>query len=116
MPARIIICDDDQDMVHLLAQALSGHGYEVRWTLDCESVWDLLNDAPADVVLMDLVVPRMGGRVAAETLRREFGASLKIIMISGESALQQTALAVGADGALQKPFKIAHLVQLIEQI
>lgn len=116
MPKNVVICDDDEDLVDLLASALEGAGFQVRFAYDCESVWPLISSVKPDFVLMDVRVPQMGGEAATLALKKQWGADLKIILISGESVLENIARQTRADGFLHKPFKIRTLVDLLKQV
>lgn len=113
MQKSIIVCDDDKDLVELLASYLERKGFLVRCAHDCESVWPLISDQRPDFVLMDVKVPVMGGEAATIALKKQWGSELSVILISGESVLKDVASRTHADGYVQKPFKVQELMRYL---
>ncbi len=115
MQKTILICDDDKLTVELVSFSLVKAGYKVVHVHECESVWHALAEEKPDAVLMDLWVPEMGGMAATMALKRYWGQSLKIIMISTAFDLPRAAKEAGADAYLHKPFRVDQLMELVER-
>lgn len=109
MQRTILVCDDDKFTADLLTYALQKEGHLVHNVPNCESIWESVNLEEIDVILMDVMVPGMGGPAATQRLKDERGTDIKVIMISALHDLSQIAEDSGADGYLIKPFLIEHL-------
>ena len=115
MPKKIIICDDDEFMIHLLTVALEKHGHSVRSVATCEDIWELLEEQTPDVILMDYYVPAMGGAATVKLIREAWGDVIQIIMISAAPDVDESSLRAGANAVLIKPFRIDSLRELFSE-
>jgi two-component system, OmpR family, KDP operon response regulator KdpE len=107
---RILIADDDPQLVRALRITLAGHGYEVVAAPDGAAAIALAAQAPPDLVLLDLGMPRMDGIQVIHALRG--WTSAPILVVSGRtgSADKVEALDAGADDYVLKPFQIDELL------
>jgi class 3 adenylate cyclase len=105
--ARILIADDDTVARKLLQRLLEDDGHTVRAAADGEEALELFSEDSGDVVLLDVIMPKLDGISVLERLKATPGAEhVPVIMIS---ALDETesvvrCIEVGADDYLQKPF------------
>ncbi len=116
-PPRILVADDFVDMRDLVAQALSGIGYEVHGVADGEQALREFEAWKPHLVLMDLRMPVVDGREAIQRIRAT-GRDTKIIALTA-SAFTETRdamLSVGADAFLGKPFEAEELFALIADL
>lgn len=102
---RLLIVDDDAFVRHLLRDLLSDEGYEFSEAKDGEeAVSRVSTDAP-DVVLLDLLMPKMSGIQALAEIRKVVPDARVLVISSLDSeALIQQALGAGAVGFVVKPF------------
>ena len=107
---KVLIADDDPQLVRALRITLAAHGYEVIAAADGASAVALAAQAHPDLVLLDLGMPRLGGIEVIEALRGWTQAP--IIVVSGRvgSADKVEALDAGADDYVTKPFQIDELL------
>ena len=107
---RILIADDDPQLVRALRITLAGHGYEVVAAPDGADAIALAAQTHPDLVLLDLGMPRLDGVAVIEALRG--WTSVPIIVVSGRtgSADKVEALDAGADDYVTKPFQIDELL------
>ena len=107
---KVLIADDDPQLVRALRITLAAHGYEVIAAADGASAIALAAQAHPDLVLLDLGMPRLGGIEVIEALRGWTQAP--IIVVSGRvgSADKVEALDAGADDYVTKPFQIDELL------
>lgn len=108
---------DDQDMVRqTLRLALEAQGHDVRVAWDGEEALRLYREAPADIVVTDLVMPNKEGIETICELRR-WAPDAKIIAMSGSGWVDflDIALKLGADHVLRKPFDMRKLVALVDR-
>ena len=110
-PARILVVDDDPELRSLLQRFLSEHGYAVR-AVDGGKAMDLaLQREPADVVVLDLMMPGEDGLAVLRRLRAA-GEQVPVIMLTarGDPVDRVLGLEMGADDYLGKPFLPRELV------
>ncbi|QIG38903.1 response regulator [Microbacterium sp. 4R-513] len=107
---KILIADDDPQLVRALRITLGAHGYEVVAAPDGAAAIALAAQAHPDIVLLDLGMPRLDGVAVIQGLRG--WTSVPIIVVSGRtgSADKVEALDAGADDYVTKPFQIDELL------
>lgn len=109
MSVTILVIDDDPDLAELLQASLRADGYRVLWAWDgVEGLLCLQKEHP-DLILLDLMLPRMDGWETCQQIRER--SNIPVIMltaITGESNLLQ-GLDLGADDYIVKPFSILEL-------
>lgn len=107
---KILVADDDPQLVRALRITLAAHGYEVVSAADGAAAVTLAAQSHPDIVLLDLGMPRLNGVQVIEALRG--WTSAPIIVVSGRtgSADKVQALDAGADDYVTKPFQIDELL------
>lgn len=118
MPTRILVVDDDIAYLEVIQHALVSQGYEVTTATTGMHGLKLAREEKPDILLLDIMMPRMHGFEVCHQLRADKGmAGLKIIMISakGYKSDFDAAMNAGADSYLVKPFKPEALLELLEQ-
>lgn len=115
MPS-ILIIDDDEQVCGVLREAFEGADYQVHVAHNGQEGMTQYRDSPADLVLLDILMPEKEGLETILELRREFP-SIKIIAMSGGSErahvnLLDLAKQLGALHTVTKPFKMLELVSL----
>jgi two-component system KDP operon response regulator KdpE len=107
---KILIADDDPQLVRALRITLGAHGYEVVAASDGAAAIALAAQTHPDLVLLDLGMPRLDGVAVIEALRG--WTSVPILVVSGRtgSADKVEALDAGADDFVTKPFQIDELL------
>jgi CheY-like chemotaxis protein len=117
--ARILVADDHQDTRDLLFLILKTEGYEVALAADGEEALEAYRARAADVVLLDMFMPRKDGVTAIRELREEFP-SVTIIAMSGDASAWHDALAearsAGAQLTLRKPLEPWVLLRALEGV
>ena len=117
-PVRVVIVDDAQDLRELLRVALTRGGMEVVGEAgDGLAGVEAVRLEQPDVVLLDLSMPVMDGLEALPRIRR-LVPTAKIIVLSGFEATQMSerALAIGADGYLQKGMSLKRIIDHVRGI
>jgi CheY-like chemotaxis protein len=84
---RVLVVDDQRELAESLAALLQQRGYTTRTAFDGLAALDMLDDFPADCVLLDLSMPRMDGAQLAQALRQLRGREIVLIAITGRSDL-----------------------------
>lgn len=118
MAKRVLVVDDDEDMQDLLRQALETESYDVTVAQDGLVALEIVQQANPDLILLDLMMPRMDGATFAQELhRRGLATSVPIIVVSADVNAKQKIENMGADSYITKPFdlhclldEVAHFV------
>ncbi len=112
--ARLLLVDDDEDVLALLKATFAYGPHEVETACDAEMALDAFVRAPADLVVLDLGLPGTSGLELLARLRRA-GSRCRVVVLTGEGpALEERVRAAGADGYLTKPFGPLELLTTIE--
>ncbi len=115
-PPRVLVVDDDPVIRLVLGAPLREAGYEIREASDGVEGLTLFREEPADIVLVDLVMPHQGG---LETIRelRDIAPSVWIIVVSGVGGgcaeYLRAAVRLGADRVLPKPVNPEELQRMV---
>jgi len=117
MPARILVAEDQIDIRDLLVLNLRGAGYEVAAVGDGEQALARQLEAPADLLVLDLMMPRLGGLEVCKALRAK-GSAAPILMLTAKSTELDRVLGLelGADDYLTKPFSLAELLARVKAL
>jgi two-component system, OmpR family, KDP operon response regulator KdpE len=107
---RILIVDDEPQIVRALRTALRGAGYEVESAASGEEALVKLASRPPDGVILDLVLPDLSGADVCRELRRFSSIPVVILSAVGDEHEKVAALDAGADDYVTKPFGIAELL------
>lgn len=115
---RILIVEDDGDIVDVLRRTLRAEGYEVRAAGDGpEALEDLVDFAP-DLVILDLGLPGMDGIEVCDRIRKSENGEVPVLMLTARADAEDrvTGLDSGADDYLVKPFDRAELLARIRAL
>jgi DNA-binding response OmpR family regulator len=110
---KILVVDDDPDILDALQFLLEFAGYEVKTTEEGEYVESLrdTNDGLPDVIILDVLLSGKDGRLICQKLKsQEETKHIPIIMISAHPNARQSVAAVGADEFVAKPFDVDELL------
>lgn len=110
MNPRIAVIDDEPHMRELLTLALSHAGYDVRSAADGASGLALVREWSPDIIVLDVMMPKVSGIELLPSLRRATDAPVVILSARGELEDRVAGLAHGADDYLSKPFEISELL------
>ena len=119
MSKKILIADDEPNIVAALEFLLQRNGYEVHVARNGEEALKLVGDCHPDLVLLDVMMPvRSGYEVCTRMRERADWRDIKIIMLSakGRDAEVNKGLSVGADLYVTKPFSTRELMGKIKEL
>ncbi len=113
---RILVVDDEERIVHFLTTKLKASGYEVLTAGDGVSGLEQTQAQEPDLIVLDLLMPRMDGLEMLKELRSFSSVPVIILTAKGADADRIKGLRLGADDYLPKPFNPDELVARIEAI
>jgi two-component system alkaline phosphatase synthesis response regulator PhoP len=116
-PAKVLIVDDEPDILLLLRIDLEGEGYETLLAADGETALRRIVDEQPDVVLLDVMMPVVDGWGVLQRLAQQ-GVSTKVIVLSAKASGADVAraLELGALEYVTKPFDPAALVLTVAHV
>ena len=118
-PARILVVDDDPEIVTMLSTRLGKRGYKISTANDGHQAIELAKKELPDVVLLDVMMPGKSGWEVARALKQDPTThAVKIVMVSaiGAKTNEITAPIYGADAHVDKPFEFEHLERVIAEL
>jgi two-component system, OmpR family, KDP operon response regulator KdpE len=111
--ARVLVVDDEPQILRALRAALTGHGYEVQTASSGGEALDTIAVRPPDVVILDLVMPGTSGFAVVQDVRTWSHVPIVVLSARGQEQDKVTALDLGADDYLTKPFGMDELLARI---
>ena len=116
MPGRVMIFDDDEDLIEVCSIVLRSKNFEVSGLNKCSDILQEVKAFSPHVILMDNWIPDAGGVKATQLIKNDlFLKSIPVIFFSANDRVQDLAVEAGADFFLQKPFEIEELENLVSK-
>ncbi len=116
---RILIIEDDRDIVELVRYNLANEGFQVSAAHDGSTGLSTLKKTPPDLLLLDLMLPKLSGLEICREVRRDDSLNrLPILMLTarGEEADRVVGLEMGADDYVTKPFSPRELLARVKAL
>jgi two-component system, OmpR family, response regulator RegX3 len=113
---RILIADDERDLVDSVVYALTSEGYDVDSVADGVAALDAALSIPYDVVLLDVMMPRLSGTEVCRRLRADSIVPIIMLTAKDDELDRVLGLEVGADDYVTKPFSVAEVVGRVHAI
>lgn len=107
---RILVCDDERDIVAALKIYLESEGYEVVEAYNGREALDKLKGGDIQLVLMDVMMPELDGISAMAELRRVSNVPVIMLTAKSEDTDKVLGLNVGADDYITKPFNVVEML------
>jgi hypothetical protein len=119
--AKILIVDDEKDLVEMLAYNLGKKGYKAIKAYDGCEAWQKIESEVPDLLILDLMMPNLDGWELCRLVRRSQNKTVKelgILMLTARAAPEDRiyGLEIGADDYLTKPFSISELILRVEKL
>ncbi|MER7752750.1 response regulator transcription factor [Kitasatospora sp. NPDC097643] len=115
--ARLLVVDDEPALRDALESSLAFEGYEVATATDGYEALECVERDKPDLVLLDIMMPRMDGLTAVRRMRSR-GDTVPVLMLTARDAVgdRVTGLDVGADDYLAKPFELDELLARVRAL
>jgi DNA-binding response OmpR family regulator len=117
MPKRVLIADDEANIVMSLQFLMESAGYEVRTVADGEAALQALHDFRPHLVLLDVMMPKKNGYEVCQAMREApslQGIQVLMLTAKGRDIDAEKGLALGADAYVTKPFATKDLVTKVK--
>ena len=112
----LLVVDDDPDLRSLLQDYLGEQGYAVRTAADGSALWAALAEQPADLIILDVMLPGTDGLELCRLLRARMSTPILMLTARGDEMDRIIGLEMGADDYLPKPFHPRELLARIRSI
>jgi DNA-binding response OmpR family regulator len=119
MGKKILIADDEPNIVVSLEFLMKQKGYAVKVVNDGEAALAAVGEFAPDLILLDVMMPRMSGYDVCQKIRENPAwAAIRIVMLSakGRDIEVTKGLAVGADAYVTKPFSTKDLIAKVQEL
>jgi len=113
---HILVVDDQQEIRDVVQEYLTGEGFRVSTAHDGTGMRRVLSQSPADLVILDLMLPGEDGLTLARALRSQSGIGIIILTGRGETVDRIIGLEMGADDYLPKPFHLRELLARVKSV
>ena len=117
--ARILLVDDEPDLVNLVSMRLKGAGYEVTAAYDGQQALDQVRQSRPDLIILDLMLPKLDGYKVCRLLKfdeRYKGVPILIFTARAQEEDIKLAMECGADAYLTKPFEAQVLLEKLRAL
>ena len=117
-PQRVLIVDDDYEIVEAVRYALESKGFQVLVARDGNQGLAMAEREDPDLVILDMMMPKRSGFLVLERLRRTRPVPLKVIMITANEGSRHKAYAemLGVDDYIRKPFAMDRLMDSVNRL
>jgi DNA-binding response OmpR family regulator len=115
---RVLIVDDDAEIIESIRFALETRGYEILIARDGNQGLAMAEREDPDLVILDMMMPKRSGFLVLEKLRRTRPVPMRVIMITANEGSRHKAYAemLGVDDYIRKPFAMDRLVESVERL
>jgi DNA-binding response OmpR family regulator len=114
---KVLLIDDDTDLLEVLASALSYFGFDVRTSNHTDDIHSLISVHEPDLVILDYIMNGInGGEMCSALKRKEATKDLPVIILSAYDKVIKSLGTYGCDAFISKPFDMMDLVNHIKRI
>ncbi|MEX0978817.1 MAG: response regulator [Pirellulales bacterium] len=115
---RVLLVDDDHEIVESVRIALESKGYTVLVARDGNQGLAMAEREDPDLVVLDMMMPKRSGFLVLEKLRRSRPVPLRVIMITANEGSRHKAYAemLGVDDYIRKPFAMDRLMESVKRL
>ena len=106
---KILLVEDDQNISEMISDYLTNEGYEVKRAFDGVEALELFKKEAFDLVLLDLMIPKIEGMSVMKSIRRDNLTPIIIVSAKDSDSDKAMGLGLGADDYLTKPFSLVEL-------
>ena len=117
MSNKILFVEDEEDLTLIVADTLRGQGYEVVTTVDGEDGLEKFKTEAADIVVADVMMPKMDGFTMAKEIRK-LSPTVPLLFLTAKSTIDdvEQGFEIGANDYLKKPFELRELIVRIKAL
>lgn len=115
---RVLLVDDDAEIVESMRTVLESRGYEILVARDGNQGLAMAESEDPDLVVLDMMMPKRSGFLVLEKLRRSRPVPVRVIMITANEGSRHKAYAemLGVDDYIRKPFAMDRLLESVDRL
>jgi DNA-binding response OmpR family regulator len=115
---RVLLVDDDAEIVESMRTVLESRGYEILVARDGNQGLVMAEKEEPDLVVLDMMMPKRSGFLVLEKLRRGRSSPMRVIMITANEGSRHKAYAemLGVDDYIRKPFAMDRLLESVQRL
>ena len=115
---RVLLVDDDPEIIDALRYALDAKGFETLVARDGNQGLAMAEREDPDLVILDMMMPKRSGFLVLEKLRRTHPIPVRVIMITANEGSRHKAYAemLGVDDYIRKPFGMDRLIESVQRL
>lgn len=110
---KVLIVDDDPDLLALMAETLDLEGYQVESATNGARALDAVDRNMPDLILLDMKMPVMDGREFTRRFRETYDHEAPIVVVTAAADARKSADEIGANGFIGKPFDLDMLLATV---
>ena len=114
MSARVLVVDDEKNIVDIIKYNLKKEGYEVITAYDGEEAVKLNEENEPDLILLDIMMPKLDGYAACRKIREKYDTPIIMLTARAEEVDKVLGLELGADDYVTKPFGTRELMARVK--
>ncbi len=111
---KILVVDDNKEIVYTLSKLLEYEGYGVKKAYDGMEALEIVKDTPVDLILLDVMMPKMNGLSAMMKIREHKKIPIIILSAKSEESDKVSGLIIGADDYITKPYNTPELLARVQ--
>ena len=113
---KILVADDENDILEIISYNLVSEGYEVFTVKDGNEALDMARKIHPDLIILDILLSGNDGRTICKRLKKDKSTgNIPVIMISAHPSAHETIAECGADSFIAKPFSVSDLLKQVEE-
>ena len=114
--SRILVVDDEPQILRVLRRGLEGHGFDVVTAPDAPTALDIFKSSRVNLVITDLRMPNIDGVELCARIRKLGPVPILVLSVKGEELTKVAALDAGADDYMTKPFGMEELLARVRAL
>jgi FixJ family two-component response regulator len=113
---RVLVCDDEKDVLYNVTFALTGLGWDVHTCTDCNDIIGKVKEIIPSVIVIDYQIPGVSGMIATQLLKSDIHWNhIPVVFFTGHGDIVNLSEKSGAEFSLQKPFDIRKLANVMSE-
>jgi DNA-binding response OmpR family regulator len=117
MTKRLLILDDDKDILDVMCEIFKDEGYEVKTIENADNILNDIANYRPDIILLDYILNGInGGEICHQIKTNEATSTIPIIIVTAYSKVINSLGDYGCDSSVSKPFEITELVQQVNEL
>lgn len=119
MAKKILVIDDEPELVKAITVRFKARGYEVIPAYDGQEGIDKAGEIKPDLILLDIIMPKLDGYEVCKKLKGNLetkGIPIIIFTASGQRDLEKKCMSAGAEDVIMKPFDTTELLELVNKL